>query len=193
MEKLVYIAGLIISLSMFNISCQKQDTFSEQEQDQENPSMNPTGDLIKICHNTGNSYDVIEIDEDAWPGHEAHGDILYEEFPKVGVYRWVFDFGETNQLNTMFITEVTETTFTGYGKDHENDRDWDIVDGTIYEDDSFSFTIDYQNSGDYLECSGSYVCGEGMLGNFGGTESGSLVGHYAGGFLEYWEAIDIGP
>lgn len=191
MKMLVYMVGIIISLIIINTSCQKRSEFSQDEQHPQ--SFSPTENQIKICHKTGNSYNVIEIDESAWSGHEGHGDLLYEEFPVVGVYRWVMSFTDNEQLHSMYITEVTETTFSGYGKNHADGREWDIADGTIYNDDSFSFTIDYRNSGDYLDCTGEYVCGEGMLGTMGGSESGSWSGFYNGAFSEEWEAIEVDP
>lgn len=182
---------LVFGLSIIITSCEKQDDLLDENN---NPAMG-VQERIKICHKTGNSYNVIEISESAWPGHESHGDILYEEFPRIGVYKWAIDFGngDSTQMHTMYVTAVTETSFEGYGKDHSDDREWTIDDAVINPDDSWEFTIDYNNSGDELECSGSYICGEGQVGTFGGDESGSLSGFFSGGFPDENPLEEIDP
>lgn len=187
MKNLIYSFGILFLFTIIT-TCQKSDELAEAPQ---NPALNPDQTTIKICHNTGNSYSVIEIDDNAWPGHEAHGDVLYEEFPQVGVFKWAYGFGDSIVMQTMHITEVTESTFSGYGINNADNREWTLVDGTIYEDESFSFTIDYDNSNEYLECEGAFICGEGIVGDFG--TDGSISGFFYGHYTEEDGLIEINP
>ena len=190
MKKLIYSLGIVLILSLISTACQKQNDLAEDQQ--ENPASNPYSEsVVRICHNTGSSYSVIEISDDAWPGHEAHGDILYEEFPEVAVYKWAYGFGDSIVMQTMHIIEVTGTTFSGYGINNVDNREWTLVDGTIYEDESFSFTIDYDNSNEYLECEGAFICGEGIVGDFG--VDGSITGFFYGQYSDEDGLIEINP
>lgn len=192
MKNLFFSLGMLTFLFLIITACEKQNDLIDDPQ--ENPAMGVIGEQIRICHNTGISYSIIEIDTSAWAGHEAHGDILYQEFPVVGVFRWVYDYGEdSTALRIMYVTEVTETTFEGYGLDYDDNREWTIADGTIYQDESFSFTIDYDDSNDYIECEGAFICGDGLTGNFGANGYGALQGLFHGGLIDENELIEINP
>lgn len=188
MKKLVYSLGILLFLIVIIIACEKQD-----DPEPSNTAMNPQA-MMTICHLDGDgNWVVMEIDEEDWPDHEAHGDMFWQDFPTVGIYKWVTVIDSVEHLNTMYITEITETTFTGYGKDHAENMDWDIVDGTINSDYSFSFTIDYVGSGDYLDCTGSFECGLGITGTADGTESGTWTAFFGGGFSEGSDAVEVDP
>lgn len=191
MKKLVYSFGISIIISIIMFACEKEQ--EDLSQHPLNEPLNPTETTIEICHLENGNWTVITIDQDDWPAHEAHGDMYWQEFPQEAVYKWVFLLNGIESLNSMYITEISGSNFIGYGIDHEGDRDWDIVDGTIYEDGSISFTVDYVDSGDYLDCIGSFECGLGITGTADGTETGTWSGFYNGGFSDEWEAIDIGP
>jgi len=190
MKNLFFSFGVLTLLFLIITACEKQNDIINDPQ--ENPAMGVIGEQIRICHNTGGSYSIIEIDTSAWAGHEAHGDVLYEVFPRVGVFRWIYDYGsDSTTTRIMYVTEVTSTTFSGYGVDYEDNLEWTIADGTIYEDESFSFTIDYDDSDDYIECEGAFICGEGITGNFGAD--GTLSGLFHGGLIDENELIEINP
>jgi len=192
MKNLIYSLGIIISLSLI-ITCQKSNDLPEQEP--VDPALNSRGD-IKICHiDDEGVWHKISIDENSWPTHEAHGDKIREsEFPQVGNYNWTFYSDGSEHLNTMVITAVTATTFSGWGKDHEDNRYWDIVNGTIDEDFNVSFTVDYRDSNDYLDCSGSYDCDMGnSSGSVNGTETGTWAANLGGELSDDNEVIPIDP
>ena len=177
MKKLIYSLGIIISLSII-ITCQKSNDLPEQEP--VDPALNSRG-YMDICHiDAEGVWHKITINESAWPEHYGHGDHLQQDFPVVGNYLWTFYSNGSEHANTMVVTEVTETTFSGWGKDHEDNRYWDIVDGTIYEDLSVTFTVDYVDSDDYLDCTGSYDCELGITGNADGTETGTWSANLGG-------------
>jgi hypothetical protein len=188
MKNLIYSFGIIL-LFIIITACQKNNELAEEL---ENPALNPLESTLRICHLDDDSvWHNIMIDESSWQAHEGHGDVLYVEFPEVGVFKWAYAYGDSTVMRTMYVTEVTETTFSGYGIDNEDSREWTIVDGTIYEDESFSYTIDYNNSDDYIECDGAYICGLGITGAFG--TDGTLTGQFYGNFTEEDELIEINP
>lgn len=193
MKYLAYSIGIIVLImSIVFVACQKQN-----DPQPLNPAMN--GDeivTITICHTDGSNWFVIDIDQEDWSVHEAHGDMFWQEFPRVGIYNWIININGVDRHNTMYITEINGSTFDGYGVDQsgDTDADWDIVDGTINGDGSISYTMDYQNSNYYLDCTGSFECGVGISGTAAnGTESGSWTANYNGGFSDESGLEEINP
>ncbi len=83
MKKLIFSLSKVLFLSVINTAYNEQMISVEDQL--ENPAMDTINALFRNCHNTGTSYSVIEISDDAWLGHEAHSDILYVKIPEVGV------------------------------------------------------------------------------------------------------------
>ena len=159
MKKLFILLGLVVSIIFIVMACQKDSVLSDPNAD---GSLKAKMDKIWICHlDEYGNWIMIHINMNAWPAHMAHGD--KPVFPNVGTWEWVYTLGGSNYIHTMYVTSVTETSFTGNGFYNINNLyTWDIVDGVISQPGNYSFTIDYTglNPNYYLDCVGYYNCDE---------------------------------
>jgi len=165
MKRLFYFFGIIISFAFIFIACQKESDKSESTTD---AFLKAKMDKIWICHlDEYGNWITININKNALEAHLAHGDKVV--FPQVGTFHWVYG-GSYNHY--MYITEVTDEAFSGYGVWWNNScYTWDIIDGTINEDGSYEFGVDYTNCNPdfYIDCEGYFDCENGAY----GTSTGS--------------------
>jgi hypothetical protein len=189
MKTLVYLLGVTICTTILTVSCSKQNDRLTPQANEANlkGSMQYT-----ICHlDDDGTWIVITVNENALPGHMAHGDEFYWEFPEVAVYNWNYTLADgLTHMNTMTVTYVDDESFEGYGTDnfYEGGEDWVIDNGTINGDGSVTFTVNYNDSGieDFVVM-GSFECGIGIGGSIydgSGNLLGSWSANYGGGIPE---------
>lgn len=173
MKKLIYLLGTVFILSIITVACQKQDSFSEQDETDLKKKM----PKIQICHLKGNgNYNVIEVNKNALPAHLAHGDMVV--FGETGKYVLDFLLGTTHYLHDMLITNNSFSGTGGYPADGPYTHTW-TVSGIIDNAGNVSFTISYDNSDYYADVVGIFECGSSYGGTWNNaTQSGTWTGYY---------------
>jgi len=197
MKKIVYLLGVTICTTIITFSCSQQNDLAKPQPD---GAKLKTSQQYTICHHdTDSTYIIITVNENSLPGHMGHGDSFYWDFPAVGVYQWVYTLideeGNTQQHSlTLYITDVDDESFEGYGTD-DLYGSFTIVGGTILDDGSASFTIDYDANGvPDFDVVGSYECGEGINGTIeGGGYTGTWSATWGGGSPEESGVTEVSP
>jgi hypothetical protein len=178
MKKVLFLITVLAGIILAVLSCQKDSAISEQQDDN---LLKAKMNKIWICHLNGNgNWVMININQNAWPAHQSHGDKLV--FPNVGTWEWVFTFNGYDYVHNMYVTAVTDDSFSGNGFYTTNTGiTWNIVNGKINQVGYYTFTIDYDNSNYYLDCNGYYNCdddgwGDGSNQSQSGTWTLSYIG-----------------
>lgn len=181
MKKLLYLLGVVTCLSFLVISCETQDIDEPQLKD---ATVKGKKDKISICHlDEYGNWIVINVSENALPAHLAHGDMINQLTPMVGKYTVKFyqDGSATPTSSKMIVVDVlSDGTFTGYGSmTAPPNYAWVIENGTYDEDGNISLRVNYTTIQNYLDCKGTYFCGDGYTG------AASING---GPYTSAWEA-----
>jgi hypothetical protein len=190
MERLIFFLGVIIGTTILNISCKKQNDIALPQQSEETDLK--AQQQYTICHiDDDGIWHVISVNENALPGHMGHGDMYHFDFPEAGTsYNLIL--GGTSV--SMYVDQVTETSFTGNGT-HGDFGDFEIEDGSIYENGSVSFTMGFTDSDLDLYIIGSFECGIGIAGSATDIDGNELewTGYYGGATPEENGLIEVSP
>lgn len=63
---------LVATIGLLFLGCKK----NRHELLEVSSTILKTGEKITVCHKAGNNWNVIKINMNSWPGHEAHGDAI---------------------------------------------------------------------------------------------------------------------